>query len=143
MPGRKTRRWPESRWIGQPFLDERDDRLGARRPVDRPVFQRTRHALCPRPGTIGQPSRKRATGSASSVADMTTRIKSGRTSRRTSRKQRQRQVAIQVALVKLVEDDGADGFEERVGQELPGEDALGQESQAGLRVRTACSKRTW
>ena len=94
--------------------------------------QRTPRCVFPSTRTIGQSSRNRATGSASSVADMTTRIKSGRTSAPDFAQQRQRQVAIQVALVKFVEDDGADRFEKRVGQELPGQDALGEEPQAGL-----------
>ena len=40
---------------------------------------------------------------------------------------RQREVAVQVALVKFVKHDGADGFKERIIEELTGEDALGQE----------------
>ena len=45
--------------------------------------------------------------------------------------QRERQVAIQVTLVELVEDDGTDAVEERVGQELASENAFGQEAETG------------
>ena len=51
--------------------------------------------------------------------------------------QGQRQVAIQVALVKLVEDDGTDIFQKRVGQELPSQNAFGQEAQIGLPRKAA------
>ena len=43
----------------------------------------------------------------------------------------QRKVAIQVALVKFVENDGPDRFKKRVVQKLAGEDAFGQESEPG------------
>ena len=56
--------------------------------------------------------------------------------------QRQRQVAIQVALVELVEDDGTDAFQKRVGQELASQNALGQEAQTGP-AESLRSKRTW
>ena len=83
----------------------------------------------PRPGGSGQPPRNRATGSASSVADMTTRIRSSRTASRTSRSKAEGEVGVQAPLVELVEHDGADAFEERVGQQLPGEDALGHDPE--------------
>ncbi len=44
----------------------------------------------------------------------------------------QREVAVQVPLVKFVENDGADGFEEWVGQELAREDSLGQKAEPGV-----------
>ena len=48
---------------------------------------------------------------------------------------RQRDVAREVALVELVEDDGAHAREERVGEEAPREHALGHEPQARPRPR--------
>ena len=48
----------------------------------------------------------------------------------------QRQVAMQAALVELVEHDGADFLEERIGQELPVEDALGLDSQSRASARS-------
>ena len=60
---------------------------------------------------------------------MTSRIKSGRTVWRTWRRTRKRKVAIQVPLVKLIEDDGTDILQKRVSQELAGEDTFGEEAQ--------------
>ena len=39
--------------------------------------------------------------------------------------------------MKFVEHDRADRLEERIGQDLPGEDTLGQEPQAGFRGEPA------
>ena len=79
---------------------------------------------CPSAGAIGHPPRNAATGPASRVADITTRSRSGATSSPNLAQQGQGQVGLQVALVELVEDDGADRLEEGVGQELAGQDAL-------------------
>jgi hypothetical protein len=49
--------------------------------------------------------------------------------------QGQRQVGGQVAFVKLVEQDGRNPGQIRLGQEPPQEDALGHESDAGSRAR--------
>src|SRR4029077_17375744 len=46
--------------------------------------------------------------------------------------ERQCQVAVQVALVKFVENDGADVFEKGVGQDLPRKDSLGQEPKPSV-----------
>ena len=71
-----------------------------------------------------RPPRNRETGSASRVADMTSRIRSGRTSCLTSREQGQRHVGMQIPLVKFVDDDGSNRLQERIGQELPGSGCL-------------------
>ena len=63
---------------------------------------------------------------------MTIRIKSGRTVSADLTQEGQSQVAVQVALVKLVEDDGTDVFQKGIGQQLPGQNAFGQESQRRL-----------
>ena len=117
--------------IGQPFLDERNDRLGARRPIRRPVFHGHFMSLPldPHDRAVVQETRDRQ-GIERGRHDDQDQV--GAHLPPDLAQQRQRQVAIQVALVKFVEDDGADRFEERVGQELPGQDALGQEPQAGL-----------
>jgi hypothetical protein len=44
------------------------------------------------------------------------------------------EVAFEVALVELVEDDGAGAVESRVGEEAAGEDALGEKAKAGTRA---------
>ena len=44
--------------------------------------------------------------------------------------------------MKLVEDDGADGLEEGIGQQLPVEDAFGLDPQPGS-CRDLLSNRTW
>ncbi len=50
---------------------------------------------------------------------------------------RQRHVALQVALVELVEHDDADVLEESVADEVAREDALGEEPEAGRRAARA------
>ena len=62
------------------------------------------------------------------------RIRSSRTDSADLAKQGEGQVGVQAPLVELVEDDGADAFEERVGEELAGEDALGRDAQPGPRA---------
>jgi hypothetical protein len=44
------------------------------------------------------------------------------------------EVAFEVALVELVEDDGAGAIESGVGEEAAGEDALGEKAEAGARA---------
>ena len=83
----------------------------------------------PRRVTIGHPPRNAATGPASSVADITTSSRSGRTSSPDLAQQGERQVGLQVPLVELVEHDGAHRLQERVGEELAGQDALGHEAE--------------
>ncbi len=46
----------------------------------------------------------------------------------------QGEVGIQVALVELVKNDGADRFQKRIAHQLPGENALGEESQPRCRA---------
>ena len=69
-----------------------------------------------------------ATGAASSVADMTTSFRSGRRGALEPAQEREREVAVEVALVELVEDDRADRRERGVGEEPPGEEPLGDEA---------------
>ena len=132
IPGRKTRTWPGSRSSARTsrIAGTTDSGL-AGRVAGR--YSTSTGKLRPGTSRTGQSPRNRATGSASRVADITTRIRSGRTSRRTSREQGDRQVAVDAPLVELVEHDGADAFQEGVGQELTVEDALGLDPQAGRR----------
>ncbi len=46
--------------------------------------------------------------------------------------ERECKVAIQVSFVKLIEDDGTDILQKRVSEELPGENAFGEEAQTGV-----------
>ena len=94
--------------VVEPLPDDGSQRLGARRPIGRPVLDVDGMRSAPRRATIGQPPRNAATGPASRVADITTMTRSGRTSSRTSRSKAQGQVGLQVPLVELVEHDGAD-----------------------------------
>jgi hypothetical protein len=45
--------------------------------------------------------------------------------------QRQGKIAIEMAFVELIEDDGVDALERGVGEEAAGEDAFGDEAEAG------------
>jgi len=70
----------------------------------------------------GQPPRNAVTVSVSIVADITTMRNSGRTVCWTIG-QTEGEVALQAALVELVEDDRADGFQIRVVVQHPQQDA--------------------
>jgi hypothetical protein len=76
---------------------------------------------------IGQPSRYRATGAASSVADITTSRRSGRV--RCSRFKRQREITVQMSLVELIQDNGVNAFEAGVRKQPPRQHALGDKQQ--------------
>ena len=129
-------------WVDEPFLEQRYQRLGAGRPVERSVFhgdfvgpslRADDRAIVQKPADRRGVERGRHDDQNQIGADLAADFA----------QERQREVAVQVALVKLVEDDGTDPFEERVGQELAGEDALGQESERGLCGENRRSKRTW
>src|SRR5258708_34538021 len=47
--------------------------------------------------------------------------------------ERQGEIAVEMALVEFVEDDGVDAFERWIGQEAACEDALGDKSQTRVR----------
>ena len=81
-----------------------------------------------RPGTsiTGHPSRNAETAVDSSVADITTIRRSSRASH-----------GVDAALVKLVEDDGRESGEQRVGLQARGQDPFGDDEDARLRAESA------
>ena len=108
--------------IRENLPDQRFDCLGTGR-TDRRVIGRSIGKVRPSTRTTGQSSRNCATGWASSVADITTMMRSGRTSRRISRRSARARSECRL-LMELVEHHGADGLEEGIGQQLPVENAL-------------------
>ncbi len=135
IPGRKTSRCPDSRGSSShsrtmgasasglagrsagAVLDRRPDGSAPRRP--RPDI---RPGTRDRPGVERRGHHHQEQVGPDLIADLA--------------QERQRQVGLQVPLVELVEHDGADRLEEGVGEELAGQDALGDEAEA-RRVRIA------
>ena len=64
---------------------------------------------------------------------MTTSRRSGRVGPLQPAQQREREVALQVALVKLVEHHGADALQPRIGEQAARQHAFGEEAQARAR----------
>ena len=85
---------------------------------------------------MGAPARYAATGSASSVADITTSASSGRALAQ-PRDQREREIAVEVALVELVDDHAAHAPELGVAEQPPRQHTLGDQLDPGRGARLA------
>ena len=133
IPGRKTSTWPACGRSSRTSRTTGATALGTgrtRRAGDTPGRRET---TAPRPRTTGQSSRNRATGSGVERRRHHHDDQIGSNVPPDFSQQGQGQVGVQAPFVELVEHHGADRLEERIGQKLPGEDALGLDPQPGSR----------
>ena len=109
-------------------------RAADRRGLRGQVLDRDVEARAPR-SAARAPPRKRATGAASSVADIATSCRSGRAVRCSRRSSASARSPCEVPLVELVEHDRADAGQRGVAEEPAREHALGDEADARARPR--------
>ncbi len=107
---------------------------------DRRIAQRRRRDTRSRPGKCARAEVSNSQGAryvcrpaVSSVADMTTSRRSGRPLLLQLERAGERDVAVEMALVELVEEDRADAGQRGIGEHLAEQHAFGDEADAGAR----------